>query len=296
MTTWEIRSTTTKDNLIHQGLYYRPSKPGKKAILWVHGFTDNGYGDMEVVEELARQGEFIGLGVASFNTRGHDIVASIKKLDPASPKGTASITGGSAYEVFTDCIHDIEAGVSFLVNEGFSQIVIAGISTGANKVCYTAGTAEDARVAAVILASPISDVAMKKKELGEKYTAQLTHVGALVRAGQGDKLVEGLDVIPLTPNRYLSIFTENGKEDVFPYYQENPTFTVFSRITKPLLIVMGGADEYADRPVTDILETFTKHQKSKNFRGHIVPGAFHSFAPDKEKDAAAVMVEWITSI
>lgn len=290
-----LAEITTKDKLIHQGLFYKPSKPGTRAILWVHGLTDNFYGDLPTIETFAVVCEKEGWGLASFNTRGHDIVASGKKLDPKSPKGQASLTIGSAIEQFSDCIYDIDAGITFLVNQGFSKIVLVGISTGANKVCYYAGKIRDSRVAGVVLASPISDVTLKLKELGNKYVSMIKKIKAMVNKGKGDRILDGLDYMPLTPQRYLSLYSANSDEDVFPYYQINPKFTIFSNIKIPMMVVFGAADEYSDRPVEQILKVLNTHQRSINFSGAIIPGAYHSFS-GREKELADSIVHWINTI
>lgn len=295
MKQFHIAEIVTKDKLVHQGIYFAAKRKSKVAILWVHGLTDNFYGDHQLLEALTSKCERQSWGLAAFNTRGHDIVTSITKLDKSTPKGYTHYTAGAGIEEFTDCVLDIEAGVTFLEKQGFSEVILVGSSTGANKVCYFAGTQKDKRVAGVILASPISDVAIKIKELGNKYQSVIKKAQALVKAGKGDALVEGFDYMPLTPKRFLSLYQENSAEDVFPYYQKNPKFAILAKIKKPLMVVMGAADEYSDRPVPEIIKILKKHQRSKNFRAVIVPRAFHSFG-GKEKEFIREVANWIKMI
>lgn len=292
MTPFYITETTTKDGLIHKGLFYKPTNAGKCAVLWVHGLTDNFYSNVTIFSQLAQAGREIGLGIASFNNRGHDVVSSGKKLDPTHPKGRIHVTQGSGYEIFTECVHDIDAGVSFLVSEGFSEIIIAGISTGANKVCYYAGTINDPRVAGVVLASPISDVPFENK--GENFKKNLSMAKELMEQGRGEALLVGVTDLTLTARRYVSLYEAGGLEDVFDYYAKEPKMTAFSNILKPLLVLLSSQDEYADRPITTILEAYKKYQKSSKFSGVIIDGAFHSFS-GKEKEVVSVMIDWIKS-
>lgn len=290
-----LAEITTKDKLIHQGIFFRPKKPSKRAILWVHGLTDNFYGDLALMEELSTHCDKEGWGLASFNMRGHDIVASVKKLDPTSPKGQTGLTNGAAYERFEDSRLDIDAGISFLVDQGFSEIIIAGISSGANKVCFYAGSKRDPRVSGVLLASPISDVAIKKKELGSKFKATLAKVAQLVRQKNGNKLYDDYDYMPLTPTRYLSLYTPESTEDVFQYYHSKPDTWVLSRTKKPLMVLMGDRDEYADRPVPEIIKFFERYNRSTRFSRSAITGAFHSYG-GKEREAAKAIVNWIRTI
>lgn len=285
-----LAEIVTEDKLIHQGIFYKPTKSSGRSILWVHGLTDNFYGDLTTLESLGESCGKEGWGMASFITRGHDIIASVKKLDRKNPKGQTSVSLGSSYENFADCVYDIDAGITFFEKQGYAQIIIAGISTGANKVCYYAGTQRDPRVAAVVLASPLSDVPIESKE--PKFTHNLNRAKQLVLAGEGERLLEGVTYLPLAARRYLSLYQAGTVEDVFDYYAKQPKLTVFSNITKPLCIVFGGADEYSDRPVKDILAVLRTYQKSKNYHEAIIPGAFHSFG-GREKEFVGNVVAWI---
>lgn len=295
MNSFQLREIVTKDKLIHQGIYFEPKKKGDKAILWVHGLTDTFYGDVKTFETFAKQCEKLGWGFASFNNRGHDVITSVSKIDRSTPKGKIHSIQGAACEKFIDCVYDIDAALSFLEKEGFNEVILVGISTGANKACYYAATKKDPRVAGVVLASAISDVGFKKKELGKDYKKTLKRVKVLIREGKGKNFIEGLDYMPITPNRFLSAYEENGVEDVFPYYQKNPKFTTFSKITKPLMVIMGERDEYADIPVNKIIKIYSKFQKSFLYKNVVILSAFHSFG-EKERDFVGEIVSWIKTI
>lgn len=288
-----LAEITTKDKLVHQGIYFEPKKKSKRAILWVHGLTDNFYGDMGMINTLVDMLGKDGWGIASFNNRGHDIITNVRKLDPKNPKGHTGLVIGSAYESFVACVYDIDAGITFLIGHGFKEVVIAGVSTGANKVCYYAGTQKDPRVAGVLLVSPLSDVPIERK--GKNYAANLKRIKQLLAQGKEGMLVEGYAELPLTPKRYVSLYEPGGADDVFDYYAHSPKLTVFSRITQPLCIMLAGSDEYSDRPVADILNVLKNHQQSANFRGIIVPNAFHSFG-GKENEAVKAVINWINGL
>lgn len=290
-----LAEITTKDNLIHQGLFYKPQKKSQRVLLWVHGLTDNFYGDKTLYETFTNEADNTGIAFAVFNNRGHDVVTSISRVDHKSPKGTSSFWGGAAYENFSESVFDIDAGISFLVKQGFKEIIIAGSSTGANKVCYYSATQKDMRVVGVILVSPLSDVAINKQYLGKKYNDQLQKMQNFSKVKQGNSLLDDIDYFPLTPNRYISLYSKNSTEDVFPYYQDNPTFEILGKISQPLLLVLGGADEYTERPIEKIVQVFTHHQQSDNFKSLIIPGAFHSLKP-QEKRAAKEIFNWVASL
>lgn len=152
-----LTEINTKDKLIHQGLFFASSQPKKTAFLWIHGLGSTFYSQVALLEAFAKTCERNGYGFAAFNNRGHDGVTGLKKVDPQNDKGYSRLSGGAGYEVFEECVYDIEAGIVFLIRHGFSKIVLAGHSTGANKLCYYAGNQNDSRVAGVVLVSPMSD-------------------------------------------------------------------------------------------------------------------------------------------
>lgn len=289
-----LTEITTKDKLLHQGLYFKPKKPTKKAMLWVHGLTSTFYGGVRMLEAFVDACEKQGIGFAAFNNRGHDIVTGIKKIDPREAKGYTRMNGGAGYERFEDCIYDIDAGVSFLENQGFSEIILAGHSTGANKVCYYAGTKRDYRITGVIFLSPVSDRLDPSLDK-ERMEKQLRAMKRKISDGKGDVLVSGVHVFPATPMRYVSSFFAHSPEDVFDYGEATPRFARFSAIGRPLLVVFGSKDEYLDRPAEKVFDVFARYTRSRKYQGVIIPGALHSFN-GKEKEVVDVTLRWVSQI
>ena len=116
-----------------------------------------------------------------------------------------------------------------------------------------------------------------------------------IAQGKGDELLVGYDFFVLTPNRWVSLYVEGSAEDVFNYADGKKALTQFSKITKPLLVLLGGQDEHADRPIEKIRKLFDSHTKSTNYTSIIVPGAMHSFE-GKEQKAVDIIVEWTKTI
>lgn len=293
--------TTTKDKFIHQGIFFRPSSRrggtsvGKatRALLWIHGLTSNFYGHIKLFEEFAVSCDAVGFGFAAFNNRGHDMITGLSKLDRRKPKGRVHAIGGAGMENFTDCVYDIEAGIDFLVNQGFSQVVVIGESTGANKVCYYAAIKRTEALVGVVLASPLSDRLSSGMELERKRN--LIYMQNLVNQGKADELIAGYHFFPLTPKRYLSLLTPNSLEDQFDYGDFRPRMKYYSKIKKPLLVIFGEQDEYADRSVHKIRAVFDSFQQSTNYKSVVIPGAFHSY-DGKEKQLTACIVSWVKSL
>ena len=112
-----------------------------------------------------------------------------------------------------------------------------------------------------------------------------------IAEGKGDELLVGYDFFVLTPNRWMSLYKEGSAEDVFNYADGKKALKQFSKIPKPLLVLMGGQDEHADRPIEEIRKLFDSHAKSENYKSIIIPAATHSFE-GKEKEEVEAIVSW----
>ncbi len=273
---FSLAEVTTQDKLIHQGVFSNPGKPGKKALLWVHGLSSAFYSHIELLNEFARQSKVNGFCFAAFNNRGHDAISGARKLDTRKVKGYSHVNAGAGYESFAESVFDIEAGMKFLTKQGFSQIVLIGHSTGANKVCYFAATRKTPHVGAIILASPLSDRLDTVLDQ-EKLQKDLEHMQNLVRQGRGDELQLGYHYFPMTPKRFVSLFSKDSLEDQFDYGDSKPKLKYFSKIKLPTLIILGSADEYLDRPAEKVVEVFDAKALSKNYKSIILPDVLHGY-------------------
>jgi pimeloyl-ACP methyl ester carboxylesterase len=282
---------TTKDNLVEQGIYFESPHKSDTAILYIHGLTDSFCYHQELFEMITNQTEKIGYGFAAFNNRGHNCITSIHQIDTKSEKGYRYVNGGAGYENFTDCVYDIDAGISFLVSRGYKKVILMGHSTGANKACYYTGTRNDKRIAGVILSSPISDRLIEEKT-NLKLTAIIRQMKKMIIEGKDNFLVNNLTFFPITPVRYLSLFERGSVEDVFDYGEKIPRMKYYSRIIVPLLVILSGKDEHSDRPITEIKNVFDTYSKSKNYKSIIIPDATHGYN-GKEDEYVKVITDWI---
>jgi hypothetical protein len=289
-----LEQITTKDGLIHQGILAEPETPNGKVLVFVHGLTDTFYGNTARINTFARQCLGAQMAFASFNTRGHDMVTEIKKVDATNSKGYTYAMGGAGYEEFSECIYDIDAVIDFLVSKKYQEMYLIGHSSGANKACYYAAVNDRKELAGIILACPMSD-RQGRTDNPELTANTLEAMQTKIREETGNELITDLTYFPITPKRYVSLLAPHSLEDQFDYGDEKPEMMYYSRIKKPLCVIFAGNDENADRPITDIKAVFDQATTSSTYQSVIIADVLHNLS-GKEDEVSKRIVEWVNNI
>ncbi len=256
----------TRDGVWLDGVCAEPRRRGGVALLWVHGLGSVFSSGQPLIQELSTRLNRAGIGYFKLNNRGHDTVAR---------QGTR--LAGAAFERFGDCVTDIRAMIAFAVACGYRKVILAGHSTGANKVLHYAARTGDRRVIGLIMLGPISDIAGETKRIGQ---------GELRRRVAAAEHIAKRDRKALVPRawgfwsarRYLSLYRPGEAEDVFPYYRLNARWAALRRVCAPIAAIVGSRDEFLDRPPEQLLQAFERNAtRARSFTGVVIPGALHGF-------------------
>lgn len=304
----EFVNVTARDGVDLQGLMFTsngasPSTSSGQTPttvgVWVHGLTASFHSNYKRHTILAKIFNEKGIAYATFDTRGHDVVTFNKKWDKRKRKGYRSITVGGAYEKFPDCVLDLDGIVDFL-RERFENIILIGHSTGANKVVYyLSQRGKQKKISGVVLASPVSDVSLYKRDLGKKYEKALEVARAMARKGRGGELMpQELTRDLRTASRFLSLSDQNSVEQMFPTRDFRGPLTLFSKVKIPTLVIFGENDDYlvGDRvSAKETLDVFSSSHKSKSFQTLIIPRSDHGYR-DCEDFLARALVRWVHSL
>ncbi len=256
----------TRDGVFLDGVIADPPRRRVTALIWVHGLGSVFSSGQPLMRELSSRLAAAGIGYFKFNTRGHDVVA----------RGNARLAG-AAFERFGRSVEDIRAVIRAAAARGYRRVVLAGHSTGANKVVHYAARARDRRVASVILLGPVSDVAAEMKRVGAgELRRRIARVERLA-ARDPDALVPPAWGF-WSAQRYLSLFRSGGAEDVFPYYREGARWTAVRKIGVPIAAILGARDEFLDRPAADVIAALERNAiAARAFTGVVISGALHGF-------------------
>jgi len=241
---------------------------------------------LHVVGELADT----ETAVLTFNNRGHDVIANVN-----TTKGKQK-RAGAAHEVFTECVDDIQGAIDYANSQGVKEIHIAGHSTGCQKSVYWAAKTEGGKgVKGIILLSPVSDYAAAQKNDKDGRLQERTDIARnLVRLGKKHQLMPAdipADGSLTDAQRFLSLNTPDSAETVFPYEQLGKKPRTLQKVTKPILVLWAGEDEYADRPAEEIATWFDQNIKNKH-QVVVIPGTNHGFR-DAENQVAEEIKNFI---
>src|SRR5256886_10620320 len=145
----------TRDGVWLDGVIAEPRRRRRRtALIWVHGLGSAFSSGQPLIRELSTRLNAAGIAYFKFNNRGHDVVA-----------GRGKHLVGAAFERFGRSVEDIRAMIGFAVKCGYGRVVLAGHSTGANKVLHYAARTRDRRVIGLVLLGPPPDIAGEVKRI-----------------------------------------------------------------------------------------------------------------------------------
>lgn len=248
----------SEDHLGLCGVLLRPTTTPTSLIVWVHGNTGNFYSEPYIL--IGRALVERGCAFLSVNTRGQDVAVSMWHLQEDRP-----VAGGSAWERLEDAPFDIAAWVNYAASLGIARIILVGHSQGAAKVVYTQAQRQDARIAALVLASP---------DLHGHWPPELVaQARTLVDAGNGDTLL-----LPLMGAPWYCLSARNivSRADVLNHvYASSEKTPEIAQIKCPILAFFGTGGDVGG---IDELETLKQNAvQTPKIETRLIEGADHVY-------------------
>ena len=277
----------TPKKYILDGFWFGPLCP-KRVFVFIHGLGSSAFRYHQLVALWVDK----KTAVMTFNNRGHDKIAKLRRLVGAK-KSHVSILAGQAHEVFTDCADDIQGAVNFVKKQGAKEIYLAGHSTGCQKSVYYGSKKSDKAVKGLILLAPMSDysiaVMMNKNQ---KLARAVKIARGMAWAGKKhDLMPRNICEDVIDAQRFLSLYTLDSAEEIFCYSQPRKNPVALKKIKLPMLVMLAEKDEYGDRPAEKIAAWFGKYINAKS-AVKIIPGVTHGFTGG-EKRVTGLVRGWI---
>ena len=260
-----------------------PSKEKNICIICIHGMAGN------ILENIF--GQVRGSDLSNHNigfiyghTRGHS------HLNDIECKNGDFKRIGVTYEIFDECIYDIDLFVSKAKELGYKKIILLGHSLGCNKVIYymyNEHLKQEKNIAGIILASAPDLRGKLQLSLKEKYEELVNEANTNIQNNNPRKLLseEIYDWYTLSSQTFLSLYGEASNCNNLPIKDKKADFLQLKSIDVPIL-TFSGEKEHSMYHHLDYLKT--KATNCPDFTAEIIKDSGHTYK-GKEKETATLI-------
>jgi len=266
------------DGVMLAGLLYE-ARRSTNAIAWLHGMGGSVF-ESKRTNELARAFTARGFAFFPFNNRG--------------------ARGGMAHEQIRDCVPDIDGAIRELRRRGYTDITLAGHSTGANKIAVYDHYQPRNRAKRYVFLAGGDDTGLLYSSLGSRrFHAALAKARTMIHERRGDEIVpRAISPMMLSWRSFYDMANPNGDYNVFPFLEatrgprlsRRPLFRHLRAIRKPSLYVLGDRDEFCGE-VSAAAALLARHASAKA-EIVVMRDADHGFS-DHEAELGELIVRWI---
>ena len=282
----EFVKTTTKDKLTLQGIFSEPSKKTDSVILHIHGMSSN-FWENSFIKTMLKDYPKNDVAFLSGENRGSELLRWFSTTD-----GKIKLIGDS-YEIFEECIEDINGWISFLKEKGYKNIHLQGHSLGCAKIAYYQKLMKNPLVKSLIFISPADMMGLLvNPQEKPNYDKFLKEAKELVKKGEEEELLSGIqwEFARQSAKSFLNFSFENNNMAIFNYYNPERGFDTIKSINVPMLSILGTKD---DGVCTDPYEANEMLRKNAincpKFSSEVFVDAKHSFSGFENKIVDSVL-------
>ena len=276
-----INNAYTVDGLMLPMVHFE-SKEKNICVICIHGMcgtiVDNYFATVwgKVLSEK-------NIGFIYEHNRGHSIENDIVMKDGSFKRC------GCMYEIFEDCIYDIDLAIQTAKDKGYKRIILLGHSYGCNKVIYYYYK-KHPNILGIILASA-PDMIGSHLLLEPDYKELLAEAKKNIDNNEPTKLLHKMieDYMHMSSLTYYNWYNENSNLDNLPVISNKEHWKQFETIDVPILTFSGSNEEDYYQHL-DLLKD--KALNCKNFEYKIIENTGHTYK-NKEKEIANLIFEWI---
>lgn len=223
------------------------------------------------------------IGFIYEHNRGHSIENDIVMKDGSFKRC------GCMYELFEDCIYDIDLAIETAKDKGYKRIILLGHSYGCNKVIYYFYK-KHPNILGIILASA-PDMVGSHQLLQKDYQDLLREAKENIDNNEPMKLLHKMieDYMYMSSGTYYNWYNENSNLNNLPVIVNPKHWNQFETIDVPILTFSGSKEEDYYLHL-DLLRE--KALSCKNFEYQIIKDASHTYK-SKEKEIAELIYKWI---
>jgi len=276
-----INNAYTRDELRLPMIHFESNKKDI-CIICIHGMCgtiiDNYFAT--VWGKLLAQND---IGFIYEHNRGHSIENDIVMKDGSFKRC------GCMYEIFEDCIYDIDLAIQTAKEKGYKRIILLGHSLGCNKVIYYYYK-KHPNILGIILASA-PDMIGSHLLIEPDYEELLKEAKENIEKNQPTKLLHKMieDYMYMSSQTYYNWFHKNSNLNNLPIISNPKNWEQLETIDVPILTFSGSKDEDYYLHL-DLLKE--KATNCKNFEYQIIENTGHTYQ-EKELETGNLILNWI---
>lgn len=276
-----INNAYTRDGLRLPMLHFESNKKDI-CVICIHGMCgtiiDNYFAT--VWGKLLAKND---IGFIYEHNRGHSIENDIVMKDGSFKRC------GCMYEIFEDCIYDIDLAIQTAKEKGYKRIILLGHSLGCNKVIYYYYK-KHPNILGIILASA-PDMIGSHLLIEPEYEELLKEAKENIDKNQPTKLLHKMieDYMYMSSQTYYNWFHKNSNLDNLPIISNPKNWEQLETIDVPILTFSGSKDEDYYLHL-DLLKE--KATNCKNFEYQIIENTGHTYQ-EKELETGTLILNWI---
>ena len=223
------------------------------------------------------------IGFIYEHNRGHSIENDIVMKDGSFKRC------GCMYEIFEDCIYDIDLAIQTAKEKGYKRIILLGHSLGCNKVIYYYYKKHPNILGMILASAP--DMIGSHLLIEPEYEELLKEAKENIDKNQPTKLLHKMieDYMYMSSQTYYNWFHKNSNLNNLPIISNPKNWEQLETIDVPILTFSGSKDEDYYLHL-DLLKE--KATNCKNFEYQIIENTGHTYQ-EKELETGTLILNWI---
>lgn len=223
------------------------------------------------------------IGFLYEHNRGHSIENDIMLKDGSYKRY------GCMYEIFEDCIYDIDLAIHKAENLGYKRFILMGHSYGCNKLIYYYYK-KHPNILGLILASAPDMVGLQLYRQ-KNYKQLIIKAKDNLDNNNGTKILDSIieDYMYMSSQTYYNWYKENSNLDNLPIMNYSNNWCQFESIDIPILTFSGSNE------TDNYLHLEKLKEKAKNcisFEYKYIENTNH-FYDNKENEIGTLILNWI---
>lgn len=223
------------------------------------------------------------IGFIYEHNRGHSIENDIIMKDGSFKRC------GCMYEIFEDCIYDIDLAINKAKELGYKRIILLGHSYGCNKVIYYYYK-KHPNILGIILASA-PDMLGSHFSVQDDYKELLQEAKENIDNGNPTQLLHKMieNYMYMSSQTYYNWYNDNSNLNNIPIISNPDYWKQFASINVPILTFSGSKEEDYYLHL-DLLES--KALNCKDFEYKIIENTVHTYK-NSENEIGNIILNWI---